>query len=476
MEVFKKIPKTKTEYFLIVFLVSLVLPFLILHYFNNPNAEDFVYGEEAKRAGFINYIQVLYKYWGGRYFTYIFLSITPLTFKSMMGYKVFTLFIMLLFYFILYLFISQVAGKSLTIKEKIILSLSIFSIYLYGIPSVSEGFYWYASLVGYLIAIILILIFSIFYIRLSETTNLQKKIFYTAVSCLTIIAIAGSVELAAALIVVLIVFLIIKCFLLEKKIEWSLLIIALVTVIAVYISFSAPGNFSRAKGYEENHNFFSSVYSSVTFIIEKSFSWTFNSPLLPLTLLLIPIFLKIIKRGSSSNIFSINPIFAFLISFIFFFSNIFVIFWSMGIYPYPRIINFIYLVFLMGWFYNTAVLTFYINKKFEIRAERSYRYAYVIAVILIAFFLIRENNIKTAYSDLLGGAANQYNNEMKARYDYISQCTSDSCEVDSIKNIPGSFYFVDNAADPNQFVNHGYELYFNKKSISLKKNSDEKKQ
>ncbi|MEO8209919.1 MAG: DUF6056 family protein [bacterium] len=474
MEVPEKILGKKPDYFLLIFLILTILPFLILHYYNNPNAEDFIYGEEAKRIGFLNYIQVLYKYWGGRYFTYIFISITPLTFKSIIGYKIFTLVMMIVFYYILYLFISEITGDSLTLKEKFLISLSIFFLYLYAMPSVSEGFYWYASLVGYLIAIILVLIFSIFYIRLDGTSSLKKKIYYTLIICLTVIAIAGSVELAATIIVIFIFFLLIKSFFIEKKFNWSLIIIALITAISVYIAYSAPGNFERSEKYIENHNFFYSVYSSVIFLLQQIFTWTFVSPLLPLTVLLLPLFFKIIKGRANSVKFSINPVYALTGSLIFLFSNIFLIIWSMGIYPYPRIVNFIYFVFLIGWFYNVAVLTFYINKKFKISVERLPGYVYAIAFTMIAFFLIKENNIKTAYYDLLGGVANKYDNEMKTRYEDILQSNSDSCEVDSVRNIPGSFYFSDNAADPNQFFNQGYELYFNKKSISLKKSADQK--
>lgn len=465
----KNISEIKIEYFLIISLALLILPFLILHYYNNPNAEDFFYGENAERTGFLDAQEVLYKYWGGRYFTYIFLSITPLTFNSIIGYKFFTFSMMLVFLYVLYLLISEITKNGLELREKILITLSICFLYLYAMPTVSEVFYWYASLVGYLFAIILFLIFSIFYLRLKRTENLQKKIFYLILCCLTIIAIAGSIELSAVLIVILMFFLLVKSIFVEKKFDWTLLFMALITVIAVYIAFSAPGNSERSSKYPENYKLFYSMYSSAEFLVKEIFLWISGTPLLPLTLLLIPVLFRAIRGSTNSSMFSINPVYSLLVTFIVLFSNVFLIFWSMGISPYSRIINFIYFLFLIGWFYNAAVITFYINKKFDISIKRLSKYVYAIGFTAVALFLIKGNNISTAYHDLLGGVANKYDNEMKARFDSILQCGSDSCEVDSVKNIPGAFYFFDNAADPNQFVNRGYELYFNKKSISLKK-------
>ncbi len=69
MEAFKKISEIKTEYLLIGFLIPMILPFLILNYFNHPAPEDFYWAEETKRLGFSKTIRSLYKFVGGRYFT-----------------------------------------------------------------------------------------------------------------------------------------------------------------------------------------------------------------------------------------------------------------------------------------------------------------------------------------------------------------------------------------------------------------------
>ncbi len=78
----KRITEYKQEVLLIAILLLSILPFLILNYFNQPTSEDFFYGEETARIGFLDSYRVLFKYYGGRYFGYLLMMINPLYLKS----------------------------------------------------------------------------------------------------------------------------------------------------------------------------------------------------------------------------------------------------------------------------------------------------------------------------------------------------------------------------------------------------------
>ena len=123
MELKERFYSSKQEFVFLAILILSILPFLILHYFNQPTSEDFIYGEETRRIGFVKEYKVLYKYWGGRYFGYILMFINPLYLKSIAGYKVITFILMILFFYMQYLFINEFTKKNLRFRERVVFTL-----------------------------------------------------------------------------------------------------------------------------------------------------------------------------------------------------------------------------------------------------------------------------------------------------------------------------------------------------------------
>jgi len=464
----KRITEYKQEVLLIAILLLSILPFLILNYFNQPTSEDFFYGEETARIGFLDSYRVLFKYYGGRYFGYLLMMINPLYLKSIAGYKALTFLLMILYFYILYLFVSEFTKKSLSFRYRIIISLSIFFLYLYSMPSVSQGFYWYFSAIFYHIGLSLILLFSIFYNRQSEKTQPGLKTLYVFLCGITIAAIAGSSELTAATIFLLIIILFLKSIFIDNKFNWVVLFLLIVTFVSVYIAYTAPGNTQRANQYTTNHNLIYSIESAITYAASEIISWIFLSPLLILTFILIPVLSNLVNHQEKQNIFAISPIYSLASLLLIIFVNTFLPFWSAGISPYGRIVNVIYFIFLIGWFYNVVVLISYFKKRFNFNLSRLPKYSYSIALVLIIVFMLKDNNIKTAYTELLGGDAYNYDKELNDRYNFILESKSDTVVVDSIKNVPKSFFLFDIFPDPDVFYNKGYAMYFNKKAIYIK--------
>ncbi|MDQ3019424.1 MAG: DUF6056 family protein [Bacteroidota bacterium] len=469
MKFYKHISEAKAESLQIGFLILMILPLLILYFFNHPTTEDFYFTETARELGFIDAQRFFLKFWGGRFTYFALISINPLLFKSIAGYNVLLFLIMISFFLILFLFIYQLTKNSLTFKEKLLFSLSVFFLYLYSMPSISQGFYCLGFSYVYHLGILLILVFFISYIQLSIAVKLSQKIFYSAICCLTAIAAAGCNELSAAIFLMTLLLLLLKS-IIDKKINYSLLFFVVITSITVYIAFTAPGNSNRMEEYPDSHRFLFSIYNSGTFLLHQLIVWTFNSPLLAFTFLLIPIFIKIIEKSKTfTDRFSINPFNSIIILLAFVYSGIFIMMWSVGIPPYLRILNVLYFLFLLGWFYNMIVLFRYLDRKFNISNLKYPKYLNAIAYIIIIFFLIKENNITTAYSDLLSGAAKKFSNIMDERYNYILTDNSDTCKIDSIDYVPKTFFFMDINYEPKSVYNKGYSQYFNKKSVILKK-------
>lgn len=75
------------------------------------------------------------------------------------------------------------------------------------------------------------------------------------------------------------------------------------------------------------------------------------------------------------------------------------------------------------------------------------------------------NNISTAYVDLLAGKAKRYDAELNERKILVENCSSDTCYVPSLKNIPSTIFFTDiksTTDTTNLWINELYAQYMGK--------------
>ncbi|MDQ3193369.1 MAG: hypothetical protein M3P82_00075, partial [Bacteroidota bacterium] len=195
------------------FLIFLIGPFLILFFFNNPTPEDFSWSETTRNLGYIDAQRFYYNIWSGRYFSYLVLSINPLLFKSLEGYKIFLLLFFLLFNYLIFLFISNFTKDILTFSERLLLTLSFIFLYLYAMPSVSEGFYWLTAVMIYHVGIMLLMLLLILFKKLESTESVPLRVICTLIAVLIIAAAAGTSELTSMLTFLLAGIFLIRAFL-----------------------------------------------------------------------------------------------------------------------------------------------------------------------------------------------------------------------------------------------------------------------
>lgn len=452
--------------FLIIFALC-VIPFLILNYFNHPTTEDFYFTGETHKSGYWDTYRGLYKFWGGRYFGYLLVCINPLYFYSFTGYKIATLVILFLLLITLYFTLSEFTKKDLSVAERVYVCLSVFFLYLFAMPSVGQGFYWLVSSIYYNLGLIFLMLFFVFYFRMNNGLKNGKLNLFLC--CLLIPAASGSNLLAAVDIFLFVIFLTGYYFIKKREISFKLILINLVTVVSLYYCIKAPGNIQRAGQYSNNEQFLFSFSSTFVFLAQEFNKWILFSPLLLITLLILPVLTKLYRdTDSEKNIFNVNPLVSFFLFSLLLFVNIFVIYWSLGEAPYGRILNFIYFIFLAGWFFNISVISVYIRKKYGRSIKKLPQYVYAASLIVLLIFIFQENNIRTAYKELLDGTAKNYNNNMFERYNFISENKSDSVGVERMQNVPESFFLIDVYPNPEVFYNKAYATYFNKKAIFQK--------
>ncbi|MBS1517238.1 MAG: hypothetical protein JSS91_04050 [Bacteroidetes bacterium] len=452
----------------LIFVLSLI-PFLILNYFNQPTSEDFYYSGELFNIGFSKTFRTLYNFWGGRYFGYLFVIYNPLSFGSVSGYKFATLLMMIILFAVFFMFVSRFTGKVLNFKERLLTVLAVTFVYLYAAPSVAQGFYWLISVLFYNVGVILSMLFLMLYSVQLRSGNPRSKIFLTLPGVILIAAITGSCEIVAGTLFLILGSVFILEFIKSRSVNFLALFYTLVSLAGVLFVNSAPGNVLRSSQYPANHDFAFSFSNALSFTSVKLLDWTFITPLIFVTFLLIPYFRKITVNENADPVFKINPVFSVLMFAVLLFVNSFLILWSIGEVPYDRILNFIFMIFIIGWFYNVIVFMNFFRSGLGKLTERIPVYSNAIAAVAVLLFFLKANNINTAYKEIFDGTASGYNQQLNARYEIIRESPSDTVRVDSIENVPKSFFLLDIFSDPSVIYNRGYALYFHKKAVALKK-------
>ncbi|MCC9168856.1 DUF6056 family protein [Pontibacter harenae] len=141
--------------------------------------------------------------------------------------------------------------------------------------------------------------------------------------------------------------------------------------------------------------------------------------------------------------------------------------WAAGAVPKPRVENVIYFFFILGWFYNLNIA---INC-FANELQQTRLLSLLTAALLLLFtrlLLNIDNNISTAYLDLLSGKATNYNKELNSRYTFLETSNCNICIVEPLPIIPTSIFHGDITQKEDLPINKFYKEYWHKEGIYLK--------
>ncbi|MEO8210813.1 MAG: DUF6056 family protein, partial [bacterium] len=346
----------------ILFLCLTILPFLILSIYVNPCWDDYMFTSVALENGFFKAQHFWYIYWQGKFLANaIFSSINPLLFKSMVGYKIIPIVLIVSFIISSYFLIKEITSKSISNKEILIFTLVFCSLYLFKMANVALGFYWMTSSVTYQLANIFMMILFVLILKFFREDNSKKKSIQRIFIIILIFAIVGLNETSMIILVVLLFLILAVNFLVNKKINWQLFLFFLTSILAFSIVYFAPGNLVREANYPEKHQLVNSLMQSGTTLIKYISYRILDTPILLFTILFIPVSIKIISsKKFEQSFFSINPVYSIMLFLIILFCGFFTSFWAAGEGPYDRTVNVVYFLFLIAWFLNVLIITKYL--------------------------------------------------------------------------------------------------------------------
>jgi hypothetical protein len=446
-----------------LFLISVLLlfvPYLYISRYASPVADDFVYAANGKTNSFLSLQLSQYLGWSGRYSANILVFLNPLVYNSFLIYKVIPVVLILLMVLSNHFFIKTLMGKHQTGIQSFIITLLFSLLFLYQMPILSEGIYWYTGSVTYQLATVFVMLYISLLIRYTQGwLFLKSRIIHISILTLLLIISIGfnEVHMLALLLFGCISLLVI----IKNKLQHRSLFIYLfiLTVVFSGILFLAPGNENRANQALSNHRFFYSLCMSVAQVIRFFLDWVSSIPLLLLSFLYYFLNKKLsAEHPLFSASFYLSPFYTIALLFIIIFIAVFPPYWATGMLGQHRTLNVAYYLFLSLWFINlTVCFNFYKNELPAVNPinRRLQTTLLVVTVVAICF----GKNGYDVLTDIFYGKAKAFDEQMTARNAQL-KLPGDTVYFRPIQDPPKSLFLYDVKEDPANWLNQSYNLYF----------------
>lgn len=427
----KNIFSLKTDKLLLNLLVVIIVPFILISFFNNPATDDFYLANLSMKYGLYDVHFWHYNNWSGRYFSNGILFFSPLYFDNFYFYKLIPIALLLLFVFAVKYFISTVF-YSISNSKKWAISSLIIVLYFIQVPEVCSAFYWLPAAMTYQFGVTLTLLFISFYLKFKASNNY----FYLLLSLLFVVFSMGCNEVVTILNSALIGSYFLYQLWSTKKIDLNLLIVVAIAAGFASLELFAPGNSTRNEtiATEGKFNILNSLFKSIVHTVLLFLKW------MPILLVFVLFYSKNIYKLMNENYLKfLNPKWAFLILFSILFLSLFPSFYIQNNIIADRALNSIYFYFIIFGLYTILCLMKFAKDKynFKIQLNKSIKTALTLIVVFITF---SDSPITNAYEDLINGKAYSYNNQMKNRFELIKNSTKKDVVVPALTKKPETIH------------------------------------
>ena len=163
---------------LLVVAFAVLAPYIYLSCFAHPIADDYHYSFLGMKPDFWNEWKKQYTEWNGRYTSNLLVLLNPMAFHNLFLYKAASSIQILLSLLSIYYFFRSITDRSFSRLVTLDASVLLLLLYLFSMPSLAEGIYWYTGAVSYQTGICI----SLLYFGLlcnyfnAEITNTQYQV------------------------------------------------------------------------------------------------------------------------------------------------------------------------------------------------------------------------------------------------------------------------------------------------------------
>ena len=463
------------NWFNMLLLLSVLLPLLILSIYNHPSpADDFCYIDTVFKIGWFEAMELYYTTWTGRYFGILLNHSNPLLWHSFVGFKILPIVLLVGFVVCLYGLIRQLT-PTLSRQAHWGFAGVVFFLYILKMASISESFYWMASFVTYTIPNMLTLLWIVLVLKVyTKRTPGKGKIGLALLAGFCLFAVIGSSETNLLIIMLLLAGWWGYRILFQRKWDAFMFVMLGIGLLSSYFYFSSTGNQARISGNPLGGNVPFSLISSFKKLGILSIEWLTQTPLLLFSVIWL-IILSHLSRDARKY-FIVPGWYSVLLTIGILSAQLFPSYYGVGIEPTPRVINCVYLYFILGWFYNIGVLFQYVEHFVRNSVqwlESKYVYVALLTLILIATSFLGSRNIKYVYSDILKGTAANYSKELDERYETILASKDSVVYLSTLKHVPLTLYVDDITTNREHWWNKCLAGYFGKEAIIIRGDNDE---
>ncbi|OFX57740.1 MAG: hypothetical protein A2046_13605 [Bacteroidetes bacterium GWA2_30_7] len=433
-----------------------------MSFFTHPIADDFTYSLKGKAYGILEVLKYEYLHWNGRYSSNLFVILNPIVFNSLIGYKLVPVFSIIFTIFSLYFFLSSITAIFNKI-EKLNYSLFITLLYIYQMPVISEGIYWFTGFVTYHLGNILFLFLVSLIFRYLKNQFIFNKYSHAFIIISLLFIITGLNEVIMLNLLFLCTLTLFITYRNKQANRNFFILLFIFTLIFSSFVYFAPGNSTRESLFSNNHNLVSSLINSTIQTFRFIFEWISSLPLI-----IMSVFYYFINRQLSDkevifkNSFYLKPSYSIIIIFIVVFICIFPAYWATGILGQQRSVNVAYFLFIIFWFINLTVFFNYFKAQSvgfnELRAEIK---IFAVLIMLISFAITK--NGLSLISDIAYNKQIQYNNIMNKRFQTLSNFDKNNTDTIYFEQIPNpskTIFILDITDDSECWMNKGYNAYF----------------
>lgn len=452
----------------IALLCVLLAPFLINCFYAYPQTDDFMYAVIARDMGFIKSQHHWYVSWTGRYTSTALLSVNPLVYNSLLGYRLlFAIFIMMLLTAI-YALSAVITKRTLSWQENLLFSLTLLFAFFDQMDDIRSGLYWMAGVATYQVATTLFFFFMALYLRTAQAYPMPlQKIALILLALL----LGGTNEVLMVLLAAFVTIHCINVYVRKKAVTPFQIITCCTAVAASSCGLLAPGNFVRLKEHADRQGLVMFIWNVLHRVMTDIGAWVTSPLILILTAM---VFWGIRSKPQLRLLLSGFKVgYALSMQLIITFVSFFIPYWSTGMAPQNRVLNMIYVLFLVGWMVNLAIIFTHYEKIISLVVQKipGSTGCVVIILYLVGLFALGTSNFMTVAKDLCSGDSSRYSAEMQAREAQLVNSAQENCTLDNISTAPRSLFFFFIGYDKDNWVNHWYAKYFGKSSITLVTNN-----
>lgn len=454
-------------------LAVVLVPLLALSFYNHPSiVDDFCYIDTVFKYGYFEAMHYYYSGWTGRYFGILLNHSNPLIWHWYAGFKVLSAVLILGFCGSIYWLIKTLLPQLSKWAAWGMVGV-VFFMFVLKMPSITEAFYWMAAFVTYTIPNVLTLCLVVVMIKYYEQTAGKLKTATAVFAAFLVFATIGCSETNLIITVLLVAGWFGYQLVIGRKFDWFALFLVAVAGFCLYLTFASEGNANRIAGNPVSGEIWLSAGQSLRQLAKYVVDWLVHSPLPAFTLFWILLLFK--KPDLLQNrCFSVPVWVGFVAVLGILWGQVFTSYYGIGIEPPPRVVNSVYLYFLLGWFYNVALVVRYFSAKRSV-GQFSGAAQLVLSLFLtliVGQHILRSNSLRTIYGDWLRGRAAAYDQELNARYEFMKNTPGDTLYVAPLKARPASLFMDDLNQNQTHLWNRCVGGYFGKKVVYLKTSSE----